>query len=187
MRTGELSQRYFGLYLATVRDVSDPEGLGRVRIEADQFDDSGDPIWASVARPMASSDATVFFTPRQGDQVIVGYLVGDSDEPIIIGYSHSQKASPSDLVAEKKHGIVTSIGSLVFDEEDSAITLTFAGALASSIRLDKDGITIKAPNVKIEASGPGPGISISALTAPITLTSIAGQTPLGSCASSTTS
>lgn len=40
MRTGELYQRYNGLYIATVVDIDDPSGLGRIRLKTDQYDDS---------------------------------------------------------------------------------------------------------------------------------------------------
>jgi uncharacterized protein involved in type VI secretion and phage assembly len=153
MRTGELYQRYYGLYVATVVDVNDPEKLGRVRLETDQFDDSkDDPVWAAVARPAGGVDTSVFFTPKTGDQVIIGYIVGDVNEPVVMGYAHSKKLPKPSQVDTKKHGVVTNIGSVVFDEDAKKITVTFsAGGPESTFVMSNDGIEIKAPHIKMNA------------------------------------
>jgi phage baseplate assembly protein gpV len=189
MRTGELYQRYYGHYMATVVDVNDPMKLGRVRLQSDQFADTMDqPIWASVSRPSAGNKTGVFFTPKKGDQVVISYVSGDVREPMIVGYSHSSQSAPDpSLVGPKKHGIVTSIGSAIFDEDGNTITLTligppqqtltfdkvkgtkldFAGPPESSIVLDPTGITMQkmvtvlgtlaAGSISAGAGGPTPG------------------------------
>ena len=158
MRTGELSQKYFGHYLATVVDVNDPEKLGRIRVQADQFTDSMDqPIWASISRPAAGNQQGVFFTPKSGDQVILGFISGDVREPMVMGYAHSTQNQPAAIVGTQQHGIVTTIGSVVFDEQSRSITVTFAGPVPSTITLTSAGINIQgggtiniqAPNVVI--------------------------------------
>ncbi len=159
MRTGELSQKYLGHYLATVVDVNDPQKLGRIRVQADQFDDTSDqPIWASISRPAAGDKQGVYFTPKVGDQVILCFISGDVREPIVVGYAHStQKMPDTNLVATTKHGIVTTIGSVIFDEQGKTITVTFAGPIPSTITMTTAGINIQgagtiniqAPNVVI--------------------------------------
>jgi uncharacterized protein involved in type VI secretion and phage assembly len=109
MRTGELYQRYYGIYIARVIGVDDPDNLGRIRIECDQFQDTEDhPVWASVARP-AGGDTSVFFTPKVGDQVVIGYVVGDVNEPMVLGYAHSRRLgqTPPPEVSPVQHAIVT--------------------------------------------------------------------------------
>lgn len=153
MRTGELYQRYYGLYLATVVDVNDPEKLGRVRLKMDQFEDSDDePVWASVSRPAGGKDTSVFFTPKLEDQVIVGFLVGDVNEPVIMGYAHSNKQPKAEQVDTKKHGIVTSVGRVIFNEEAKTIEVTFAaGGKESVIKMSDEGIEITAPRITMKA------------------------------------
>lgn len=172
MRTGDLYQRYHGLYLAEVVDVNDPEKLGRVRVQSDQFGDAGaEPVWAGVARPSAGDKTGLFFTPKQGDQVILGYIVGDVREPLILGYAHSAKNKPDDKkVDPDKHGIVTKAGSVVFDEKGGSIVVTFDGPplwkltfdkggvkiegdkAASKITVDEKGITLEGPMVTIKTA-----------------------------------
>lgn len=148
MRTGELYQRYNGLYLGTVVSTDDPQRLGRVRVRMDQFEDSDDePAFASVARPVANNETTVFFSPQVDDQVVVGFLVGDVNEPIILGYAHSDKKKPpGDVSAPSKHGIATRVGSVVFDEQAKSITVTFGSVQDpdSMITMDDDGIAVHA-------------------------------------------
>jgi phage baseplate assembly protein gpV len=172
MRTGELYQRYYGVFAGTVIDVEDPEKLGRVRIECDQYEDAEDDVfWANVARPAAGNRTGVFFTPKTGDQVIVGYLAGDVGEPVVLGYAHSQKRRPPEQVTPRKHAVVTDIGHVVFDEEGGNIRVTF-NTPESFIQLDKDGITISAPKVKIVSTAPGAaGIELRSQVAPIRIAS----------------
>ena len=149
MRTGELYQRYYGLYLGKVVDVKDPQQIGRIRLQCDQFTDSeDDPLWATVARPGGGA-TSVFFTPNEGDQVIFGFQVGDVNGPVILGYAHnSGDQKPPDQVSAdpKKHGIVTSIGSLIFDEDSKKIVLTFNGSSGDSVvTIDDNGITLSTP------------------------------------------
>jgi len=154
VRTGELYQRYYGVFLGTVLSVDDPDKLGRVRIECDQYEDaSDDVVWATVTRPAAGKDTGVFFTPKVGDQVVLGYLAGDVGEPVILGYAHSQQRPPSSEVGPRKHGIVTDVGRVIFDDEGGSITVTFTSPLGaageSSVKLDATGITLSGPQVKI--------------------------------------
>jgi hypothetical protein len=139
MRTGELYQRYYGHYMATVVDVNDPQKLGRVRLQSAQFTDTMDqPIWASVSRPSAGNKTGVFFTPKKGDQVVISYVAGDVREPMIVGYAHSTQSAPDpQLVGPTKHGIVTSIGSAVFDEGGNTITVTLIGPPQQTLTFDK--------------------------------------------------
>lgn len=157
MRTGELYQRYYGVFLGTVLSVDDPDKLGRVRIECDQYEDaSDDVVWATVTRPAAGKKTGVFFTPKVGDQVVLGYLAGDVGEPVILGYAHSQPRPPSSEVGPRKHGIVTDVGRVIFDEEGGSITVTFTSPLSpvgdSFVKLDATGITLSGPQVNIIAS-----------------------------------
>ena len=121
MRTGALYQRYHGLYLGTVVSVDDREKLGRVRIKCDQYDDfEDDPTWCAVARP-AGGDTSVFFRPKAGDQVVVAFLVGAVNEPIVLGCAHhSSNRTPPKPLEPGRNGIVTGIESVLFDEKDSS-------------------------------------------------------------------
>jgi hypothetical protein len=183
MRTGQLSQRYYGHYIASVVDVDDPDHLGRIRVQADQFSDTSDqPIWASIVRPSAGDKTGVYFTPKNGDQVILGFIAGDVREPIVLGYAHSSQNAPdTSLVDTQKHGIVTTIGSVVFDEQNGTITVTLVGPTQSVVTMDKNSgitidykgtpestVTLGSSGIKLDFQGP-PEASITLDSSGITL------------------
>lgn len=152
MRTAQHYQRYYGLYLAQVLDVDDPEKLGRVRVHAEQYEDSNDdPVWATVARPAAGDKTGVFFTPKVGDQVVIAYVVGDVHGPLIVGYAHSQKRPAPGETSTTTHGIVTTIGSVTFDEKGGRIEVSFTGSPSSpsKVVMDATGVTILATNINL--------------------------------------
>jgi phage baseplate assembly protein gpV len=95
---------------------------------------------------VANADTTFFFSPQKGDQVIVGFVAGDVNEPIVLGYAHSTKGRPPSTVsAPSVHGVVSKIGRVTFDEQAGKIEVVFNGLLplqASSMTMDATGVTI---------------------------------------------
>lgn len=155
MRTGELYQRYYGLYVGKIVAVDDPQGLGRVRVQCDQYVDSiDDPLWAIVARP-GGGKTSVFFTPDVGDQVIFAFQVGDVNGPVVLGYAHNssgdQKVPEQVKANPKQHGVVTSIGSVVFDEGAKKIVVTFNGSTSSTITMDDEGVKITSDKIRLDS------------------------------------
>ncbi|MEM9189368.1 MAG: phage baseplate assembly protein V [Myxococcota bacterium] len=151
--TAELGQRYFGVYLGTVVAVDDPDGLGRVRIETDQYEDTDeDPTWAPVARPMAGSATTVFFSPVESDQVLVSYLAGDVRQPVVTGYIHTTENKPDDADHQKHTLRVDGLGSITFDEEASEIRIQEGeGASGVTITLKNGKMTVQAKDMAFQA------------------------------------
>lgn len=147
MRTG--GERYFGVYLGTVLDVDDPDGLGRVRLETDQYTDTqDDPTWAAVCRPLAGDVFTVFFTPKEGDQVVFSFLAGDVRQPIVLGYAHANEKKPAEgAVSTTKHAIVVNgVGSVTFDESEESISVLHKNT-NTFVKVKNDGT--------VEVSGSG--------------------------------
>jgi hypothetical protein len=61
------------------------------------------------------------------------------------------KRRPPEEVEPRKHGVVTKIGSVVFDEKEERITVTFGkGNGQSTIVMSDDGIELEGPKVKIK-------------------------------------
>ena len=145
MSTG---RSYHGVFLATVVATDDPDELGRIRLDADQFSDtSDDPLWATVVRPLAGDGPTVFFTPKEGDQVVISFLAGNPRDPVVLGYAHNTQRKPEE-VSETKHAIVTRAGRVTFDE-DGSIEVELASG-NTSIKLDSDGIHLAHENVTMD-------------------------------------
>lgn len=143
-----LSQRYYGVYLASVRDVEDPDGLGRVRLDADQYEDTDEDItWATVTRPLAGAAFSVFFTPKEGDQVVISYLGGDVRQPVVLGYAHSTERKPTDASATKHVIEIKDVGRIVFEESESDPKIVIEHAGGGSITLTANKIEVDASSV----------------------------------------
>ncbi|HWT07982.1 MAG TPA: type VI secretion system tip protein TssI/VgrG, partial [Roseomonas sp.] len=81
--------------------------LGRVKIRFlwDRKwpkDDTACEIWVRVAQPFAGKWGGTFFLPRIGDEVLVGFVDGDPDKPVIVGSLYSDDAPPPFPMPSKK-------------------------------------------------------------------------------------
>lgn len=74
-----------GLAVAIVTENRDPEGLARVRVRLPWQPEAEETYWARLAVPMAMADRGVYFLPEIGDEVLVGFELGDLSHPCIIG------------------------------------------------------------------------------------------------------
>lgn len=82
------------------------DSLGRVKVlfRWDERDDlNGDVTrWVRVSQGWASSGFGFTMLPRRGDEVIVAYLDGDPDEPIIVGRVHNATYVPPLTLPDEK-------------------------------------------------------------------------------------
>ncbi|RKF14890.1 hypothetical protein D6850_08440 [Roseovarius spongiae] len=76
-----------GLVTGLVIEVDDPDDLGRVRVQMPGEPGRSDTAWAPVAAPMAGNDRGMFFAPELEDEVVIGFLGGDPEQPVILGYT----------------------------------------------------------------------------------------------------
>ncbi len=81
-------QRIDGLVPALVVRVDDPDNQARVLIELPWVadDERGQTqVWARLSTMMAGAGRGSFFVPEPGDEVVVGFHMGDPRYPIILG------------------------------------------------------------------------------------------------------
>lgn len=74
------------------------EELGRIKIQF-HWDhghdaDQGASCWVRVAQPWAGTDFGVQFIPRIGQEVLVDFIAGDPDRPIVVGSVYNQNHKP---------------------------------------------------------------------------------------------
>lgn len=163
-----------GLQIGTVKQIQDDPGKQfRVLVKVPAVDNTGNGLWARLARPYATNNAGWFFYPEVGDEVALAFLDGDPRYPVIVGSLHSSSRPPPLPVEAKNHqkAIVTNSQlKIVFDEEKKSITLlTPAGNTAvlsddaksitltdqngNSAKLGTDGITLtSASNIALKAA-----------------------------------
>jgi len=109
------------------------DDLGRVKIrfhwDGDCEDEESCTCWVRVSEGYAGSDHGSQFPPLVGDEVIVNFIHGDPDQPIITGRTYNgtntSPISPTDMI---KNMIYTPYGhSVVLDDKNADIALTTGG------------------------------------------------------------
>jgi Rhs element Vgr protein len=177
-----------GLHVAKVTQIdADPNGEYRVMVRMPIIDNNEEGIWARVATLDAGNNRGTFFRPEIDDEVIVGFLNDDPNDPVILGMLHSS-ANPSPLEPQEDNnekGIVTrSEIKMIFNDDKKSVVLetpagkkitldddegilTIEDENGNSTVLSSDGITLEsASDVNIKATGDvnieGTNIKVSA-------------------------
>ncbi len=101
-----------GMHVATVIGPSGEEIFtdkhGRVRVafewnrNAKAPNGPGDACWVRVAQMVAGPGFGSFFLPRVGHQVLVSFLGGDPDAPIVVGSLYNDKNAPQIKLPDDK-------------------------------------------------------------------------------------
>lgn len=96
---------------------------------------------ARVARFMAGKERGAYFPFEKGDEVVVGFIDGNVDDPVILGALHSaQDPPPADVDTSDSNNtraIVSREGSrLAFDDSKGATQALLKSAGGISITLD---------------------------------------------------
>ncbi|WP_297099559.1 type VI secretion system tip protein VgrG [uncultured Draconibacterium sp.] len=134
-----------GLHVAKVTQIhDDPNGEYRVQVRMPIINNEEQGVWARVATLDAGDSRGSFFRPELDDEVIVGFLNDDPNDPVILGMLHSS-ALPSPLEPEEPNnekGFVTrSELKFLFNDENKSIILETPGG--KIITVDDDAGTIK--------------------------------------------
>jgi Rhs element Vgr protein len=129
-----------GLQVGIVTQLeSDPNGENRILVRLPIIDTSEQGIWARVSTLDAGDNRGSFFLPEISDEVIVGFINGSPNDPIVLGMMNSS-AKPAPLTASDDNhekGFVTrSEMKFIFnDDKKSVILETPAG---KKITVDED-------------------------------------------------
>ena len=89
-----MSDKIYGVVIGIVRDLEDPQSMGRIRVYFPWMSDSNNSAWARVATLMAGSDRGSWFMPELEDEVLVSFEHGDPQHPYIIGFLWNGKDKP---------------------------------------------------------------------------------------------
>lgn len=92
-----------GLLVGVVDDNRDPDGLARVRVRYVSL--AGEPLsaWARLCTPMAGRGRGLFLLPEVGDEVLLGHLHGNLEDPVVLGALWSARDTPPSDPAKEAH------------------------------------------------------------------------------------
>ena len=140
----------FGLTLAAVTSIDDPEKLNRVKCRlavSGQDDDIKETDWCPVVMPFSGKTHGAMFMPNKDDLVLLAFLNGDPQCPYVVGGTWNSDSPPPYTVEGGKNNhycIKTLNGSelLFYDEKGKELIdlATPTGALLTLNDAEKQAI-----------------------------------------------
>lgn len=127
------------LTTALVTDNIDPEGKNRLKVQYTWDNDFNESYWARMITLISGDNYGTQFVPEIGDEVLVSFLNGDVETPIIMGslwneermppYNTSEENSMSAIKSKSGH-------ELVFNDTQEDTSLKLQSAQEHKIILD---------------------------------------------------
>jgi uncharacterized protein involved in type VI secretion and phage assembly len=163
-----------GVVIGTVKNLKDPQNLGRIEVHFPWLSDDNKSHWARVATLMAGSGRGSWFMPEKDDEVLVAFEHGDTSFPYIVGFLwNGQDKPPNQGIDSKVRRLKTVSGHVLeFDDRPGQTRITIETQGGQKIEL-KDlpaGISISTTSGnEITISDLPPQISISCPTGVVTV------------------
>lgn len=116
------------VHTAQVVETNDPQAYGRVRVKFpwDRSDDQSS-CWIRVSQNWAGSNWGGMFMPHIEHEVLVGFLEGNPDRPIIVGRVYNaHNMPPLDLPANESKSIIRDHGGneIIMEGEEGSQRIT---------------------------------------------------------------
>lgn len=149
--------RYFGKYRGLVRDVDDPENLGRIVAQVPEIYEEEDSPWALPSVPFAGQDHGLVVLPEVNDGVWIEFEAGDPSRPIWTGcwWASGEMPAPG---GTQTRVLVTSGGhKLILDDDEVKLQLLHSGG--AEITMTDNDITLKIGSTQIVLSASGVNIN----------------------------
>ena len=114
-----------GLVCGVVTNLKDPDKVGRVKVSLPWLAPDYETDWARVVQMTAGPRTGVMFMPEVGDEVLVGFELGDPRRPYVIGGLVNDKTKFEPLGSAvngsgvvTKRGLATPAGNLLMFEDE---------------------------------------------------------------------
>ncbi len=166
-----LGGNFYGVYVAQVTDINDPDGQGRVKVKLPWSPDSGGAeyqAWARVATMMAGPDRGTWFIPHVDDEVLVAFNAGDTRHPYVIGSLwNGRDQAPESMdsagnnyakTIQSKNGVRVSLND---QDGQESLTLETPGGQKVVLKDGPGGVELEDSNGNSFKMGPS-GITINA-------------------------
>jgi len=172
--SGELSAVQ-GLQTGIITDIIDVDGDFRIKLRLPLVSNQEEGVFARLATLDAGNKRGTFFMPEISDEVVVGFMNNDPNQPVILGMLHSSKnAAPLDPESanDKKGYVSRSEIKIIIDDGEKSITIETPAGNIFKMNDTENKISLKDSNgnkITMEQSG----ITIESVSA---LTLKAGST-----------
>jgi uncharacterized protein involved in type VI secretion and phage assembly len=127
-----------GVMVATVTNNQDPEGLNRVKLKFPLRENAHETDWAPITSLMSGSSMGTLFVPEVGDEVLVAFLLGNLNQPFVIGSLWNKtKKPPAKDEKNNLRKIYSRAGhELIFDDTDSKGKVTLQTKKGIKLEID---------------------------------------------------
>ncbi|MFN2471966.1 MAG: VgrG-related protein [Gaiellaceae bacterium] len=156
----------YGMVIAIVTDVKDPEQLGRVKVKFPWLADQYESTWARVVQAGAAQGRGLMILPEVNDEVLVAFEHGDVRMPYVLGglYNGIDKPAEADKLVDRSSGAVdrryfrSRLGHhvTILDTKDGGGIVIETAKAKNGVTLDnaKNRITVKSNgDIEIDAGG----------------------------------
>ncbi|WP_298538637.1 phage baseplate assembly protein V [uncultured Aquimarina sp.] len=151
--------------VAIVKENSDPEGIGRIRVQFPWQKQNGELTpWLRIVTPHAGGEKGFHFIPEIDEEVLIGFEGGNAERPYVLGTLYTGGANPAswntqnnDIKAIKTRSghlikLVDTNGSeriLISDKNSNLISIDTAN---NNIEISAlENMTLNAKNIEINA------------------------------------
>ncbi len=171
-----LAATHLGVVEGIVIDNKDPEGIGRILVQFPWLPNETKSAWARWTTPMAGNKMGVVCYPEKDDEVLIDFVNGNVNEPVILGSLYNGKDKPpfdnadgkNDLrVFYSRSGHVLEIcdksgsetitikdksGGLVIVLDTAKETISITSSKDITMKADQN-VTIEAKEIQMKAGG----------------------------------
>jgi uncharacterized protein involved in type VI secretion and phage assembly len=151
-----------GVIEGIVVDNKDPEGIGRILVQFPWLPNETKSAWARLATPMAGKEMGLVIYPEKDDEVLIDFVNGNVNTPVIIGSLYNGKEKPPFDNADGENNIrmfVSRSGHVIEIDDKSGsekITITDkSGGLIIEMDSSKETITVTSKgdiNIKADSN-----------------------------------
>lgn len=92
------------LVVGLVTNNTDPDNMGRVRVQYPSLGHDAEGAWASIASVSAGTARGVMMLPVVGEEVLVGFEHGDTRRPYVLGSLFNGSDLPGDDLTQNQDG-----------------------------------------------------------------------------------
>ncbi|MHA7059428.1 type VI secretion system Vgr family protein [Aquimarina sp. M1] len=151
--------------VAVVKENSDPDGIGRIRVQFPWQKDVGELTpWLRIVTPHAGGDKGFHFIPEIDEEVLIGFEGGNAERPYVLGTLYTGGANPAGWNTQSNDvkALRTRSGHTVeLNDANGAEFITITDKNSNIINIDTannnitisagETMTFTAKNIKIKA------------------------------------
>ncbi|KAB2897392.1 MAG: hypothetical protein F9K40_12960, partial [Kofleriaceae bacterium] len=149
----ERADKVRGVHLAIVVENKDETRPFLVKLKYPWLPGDEKTYWARVAMPMGGPDRGTYLLPEKDDQVLVVFVHGDIERPVVIGSLWNQKQMPPESNADGKNDVKViksrSGHRIIFDDTNGSERVI----VVDSTKKNKVSLDVKEKTTSIECSG----------------------------------